>query len=501
MAYISSAHFDNDIFLSYARVDDQKDPGQDKGWVEVFYGYLEVELSKQIGRLNVIEIWRDTRELTSNSYFDAEIQKQINRSAIFLSLTSNGYFHPQSYCLKELQWFYQRAQSGNPVGLNIDNRSRIFNVQLYNIPYEKLPAEYKGTSGQPFHDSQRPTDPGAPLSPDEEPFKEKVRQLARQLYEMLNAVQQAVEPRPAPQPAPVAEDAFTVYLADTSDSLRAVRKRVINELQQSGVRVVGNIPPPYPAQEHEEKVTAAVAGAQLAVHLLNDVAGREIDDEPGKSYVQKQVEISLEHAKSQFIWVPKTLDIQAIEDDETYRNFLDQLENGRRAEAKYNFIRESPASISREILAKIKQLEETVCVPEGAPSAALLDTHLKDQLHALDLSRFLLERSVMSYINPEEDNPQKNVKLFQEMLKRVSVLIIIYGQVAGEWVHERLVAALQIAVAENCPLKLCGIYLPPDGGNGPSRPFDLSDFPDSPPVMVFRKPESFTNLLNTVLGR
>ncbi|HEX8424456.1 MAG TPA: hypothetical protein VF634_13645, partial [Pyrinomonadaceae bacterium] len=170
-------------------------------------------------------------------------------------------------------------------------------------------------------------------------------------------------------------------------------------------------------------------------------------------------------------------------------------------EAKYNFIRESPASISREILAKIKQLEEVVCVPEGAPSAALLDTHLKDQLHALDLSRFLLERSVMSYINPEEDNPQKNVKLFQEMLKRVSVLVIIYGQVAGEWVHERLVAALQIAVAENCPLKLCGIYLPPDGANASSRQFNLGDFPDSPPVIVFRKPESFTNLLNTVLGR
>ncbi|HEX8424435.1 MAG TPA: toll/interleukin-1 receptor domain-containing protein, partial [Pyrinomonadaceae bacterium] len=297
MAYISSAHFDNDIFLSYARVDDQKDPGQAKGWVELFHEYLEVELSKQIGRMGVIEIWRDRRELSSSSYFDAEIQKQINRSAIFLSLTSNGYLHPQSYCLKELQWFYRKAQTGSPVGLSVDNRSRIFNVLLYNIPSGKWPAEYAGTSGQPFNDAKRPDDTGAPLPPDEELFKDNLRQLVRQLFEMLEAVKRAVEPRPEPQPAPVAEDAFTVYLADTSDSLRAVRKRVINELQQSGVRVVSNIPPPYPARQHEETVTAAVAGAQLSVHLLNDVAGREIDDDPGKSYVQKQVEISLEHAK------------------------------------------------------------------------------------------------------------------------------------------------------------------------------------------------------------
>jgi hypothetical protein len=501
MAYISSEHFDNDIFLSYARVDDQRDPGQSKGWVELFHEYLEMELSRQIGRMGMIDIWRDRRELASSSYFDAEIQKQINRSAIFLSLTSNGYLHPQSYCLKELQWFYQKAQTGNPVGLSVDNRSRIFNVLLYNIPPDRWPAEYAGTSGQPFHDAQRPTDPGAPVPPNEDLFKDNLRKLVRELFEMLEAVKRAVEPRAAPQPAPVADDAFTVYLADTADSLRAVRKRVVNELEQGGVRVVSNIPPPYPAQQHEEAVTAAVAGAHLAVHLLNDVAGREIDDDPGKSYVQKQVEISLEHAKSQFIWVPKTLDVQAIEDDDAYRDFLDGLENGRRAEAKYNFIRESPASISREILARIKQLEEAVAVPEGAPSAALLDTHLKDQLHALDLSRFLLERSVISYINPEGDNPQKNIKLFQEMLKRVSVLVIIYGQVAGEWVHERLVAALQIAVAENCPLKLCGIYLPPDATNGASRQFNLGDFPASPPVIVFPKPESFTNLLNAVLGR
>jgi hypothetical protein len=111
------------------------------------------------------------------------------------------------------------------------------------------------------------------------------------------------------------------------------------------------------------------------------------------------------------------------------------------------------------------------------PSAALVDTHLKDQLHALELSQLLLQRNVQPYINPEEDDPRKNMKIFEERLKQVSRLMIIFGQVGEEWVLERLGAALQIAIVERCPLKACGIYFAPPRKKSADAGFNLGFLP------------------------
>jgi len=184
--------------------------------------------------------------------------------------------------------------------------------------------------------------------------------------------------------------------------------------------------------------------------------------------------------------VPQTLDVKSVE-DEAYRNFLDRLENGTRNESAYNFMRESPSSITREILEKISQLKATA-QSESVPSAALVDTHFRDQLHALELIRFLTEKNIQPYINPEEDDPRKNMKILEERLKQVSKLIIVYGSVTEEWVRARLGAAVQIAITENCPLKSCAIYYASPqkksaGGNFklgffPVQTFDSSDLSD-----------------------
>jgi hypothetical protein len=251
-------------------------------------------------------------------------------------------------------------------------------------------------------------------------------------------------------------DAFTVFLADTPDSLRTLRKRVMTELQSKGIKVIADVPPPFDAATHESRAVAALGNAQLAVHLLDSYPGREIEDAEDKSYPQRQVELGIEHATSQFIWVPKSLDLAMLEDG-SYKDFLDRLENGERSEATYKFLRGLPAELPHEILDEIEAARRRA-IPEAPPSAALVDTHFKDQLHALDLIRYLSDRNVQPFINPEEDDPRKNIRILEERLKQVTKLIIVFGSVTADWVRARLGAAVEIAITAGCPLKACGIY-------------------------------------------
>ncbi|HKP84587.1 MAG TPA: hypothetical protein VJZ26_00740, partial [Blastocatellia bacterium] len=249
----------------------------------------------------------------------------------------------------------------------------------------------------------------------------------------------------------------------------------MNELQQEGIRVTGLIPPPYDANSHDAEAIAQISKAHLCVHLLDGLPGREIEGREEKSYPQRQTELGLDHARSQLIWVPQSLDLHSIEEG-TYKSFLDQLENGARGESGYNFIRESPSSIAREILERIEELK-AASQAKTVPSAALIDTHFKDQIHALDLIRFLSDKNIQPFINPEEDDPRKNMKILEERLKQVTKLIIVSGTVSEEWVRARLAAAVQIAITERCPLKACGIYYAGPHGKDASGGFNLGFLP------------------------
>ena len=95
------------------------------------------------------------------------------------------------------------------------------------------------------------------------------------------------------------------------------------------------------------------------------------------------------------------------------------------------------------------------------PLSVLLDTHYKDQLYALDLSRSLLEREIQPFINPQDDDPRKNINILEDRISQVSKLIFFYGKVSKEWVMERMNAALQLIVANNYAVEDFYIFMVP----------------------------------------
>ena len=498
MAYLSPK-FENDIFLSYARVDNES-AREDDGWVDTFRKLLEIELSKLLGRGGILKIWMDVRNLDGNQYFDDEIKNQIRASGVFLALTSRGYLHPECYCRNELAEFYQYAQQ-TPETLRVGTRSRIVNGLLYKINHDDWPIEYKGLGAAKLFDDSE-TDFGDPSSIDGELFESQVKELAREMYELLAALKKSFTPTlPTPPPAPEPPKVDPrVFLADTTESLSELRSSIVNALKKEGFETFPRTPPPYLAADHDELALQRISKADLAIHLFDGSAGEKyINGDGGKTFLQRQAELGLEHAKSQLIWVPpkSLVDIPSIKDD-GYREFLSGLENGHRDKGQYTFLREPASSVPEEIIKKLKETRgcKSVCGSESA----LVEMHRKDQLHALELYPVLIDKELQTFINPDGDDPSTNYDSFQRLVRQISVLIIIFGTVASDWVRERLISSLQLAATiEPRRLKLCGIYAPP-GTGGNERQMSLGSFPGSIPVFFFNDRATLSQLIDMVRG-
>ena len=98
---------------------------------------------------------------------------------------------------------------------------------------------------------------------------------------------------------------------------------------------------------------------------------------------------------------------------------------------------------------------------EGERLSVLLDTHLNDQTYAFDLGKALLENNIQPFINPQEDDPRKNIELLGNRIGQVKKMIFLYGKVSKEWVLERMSAALQLIITRNYPIEDFVIYMAP----------------------------------------
>lgn len=465
MAYVRG--FEHDVFISYSHVDNLTAEGG-PGWVERFHKYLQVGLDRRLGRMGAARIWRD-RRLEPIQEFDQAIFEALEGSAVFLALVSNGYLESE-YCLEEARRFRHKI-AGDGWGEKIGDRRRMAIALLNNIPHDSWPEPFAGTSGAPFHDAEEPDDLGDPTSPgDTDPFRGQLKRLRDSLYRLLVAFHEETEPEAADEAAAAGP---AVFLADVVDSQRAARTRLAGELQRKGVQVLGSVPPPWESGEHEREVAGLVERATLSVHLLDAYPGRPIQGDESSTYDRKQVELALAGPATPLVWVPRELTLEAVEDD-AHRELLDRLENGSREGGGHEFVRGTQAALAAQIVERIEELAARGAGP-AAGSAVLLDTHLKDQLHALELSRLLLAANVQPYINPQEDDPRSNLDVLEARLREVKTLMILYGSVGESWVRERLGAALQLSVTKGLPLESFCVYLAP-----PSKPRDDLDFSFGP---------------------
>ena len=455
MAYIPD--FEYDIFISYAHVDNMVSRGETEGWVNQFYKELNDLLIRRAGRPEIVKIWYDERKIDGNVLFDQSIEKGIKKSAIMICLNSPGYV-ASDYCKQELVTFYEKAQS-EKAGLNIGDNSRIIHVLLNNIPINEWLPEFGGRTGFPFHTAENTESLGDPVDTISPEFFTQIKKVRDKVWQLLNEFPKDQLDTTSTEDN---KDAFTIFMGEVSDTLRIPRKRTIAELERKGFKVITGIPPPDEAVAHEHETNEALGKADLAVHLLDEIPGREIIGDSIICYPQKQAELALKTAKSQMIWLPAETNFEEI-DDKDYKLFLENLESGKSGSKSFEYIRGSKSTLAQEIIDFAEQIKsrQAVKIAETGKFSVLLDTHLNDQLYAYDLSRVLLENSIQPFINPEEDDPRKNMDSLEARIRQVRKLIFIYGNVSKEWVLERMNAAIRLILNNNYPIDDFFIYMAP----------------------------------------
>jgi TIR domain len=131
-------NFEYDLFVSYSHVDNLTSDPEQKGWVDKFHDELRLKLWQRIGDITKLNIFWDSRKIDPSQEFERTLHAALDRTAVFIALTSNGYLRENGWCLRELRRFSQTAQADR-WGMAIGDRRRLFNLLLNKIPVAAFP--------------------------------------------------------------------------------------------------------------------------------------------------------------------------------------------------------------------------------------------------------------------------------------------------------------------------------------------------------------------------
>lgn len=454
-----AAGYKHDIFISYAH-NDNHTPDDTEGWVDRFQGWLESSLVRLRG-LEKLSIWRDSERMSGNTVFSDEIKDAIDGSALFFALVSRNYLNSE-YCLKELNWFYQR-HGAIPSGLKVGNQHRIFTILLNNIPHDQYQQHLPpliGTEGFAFHDGKDQN-----LS-EFTPIKHQ--RFRKQLNRLADGVQVTLEPLENGLTTPVIKGmespANIIYMADVAEPLQTFRSRLIAEIKGQQGTILPNVPPPWEFNPHADEIRKTMDKARYTIHLFDQWQGRTINDRQETTYPREQFAIAKESPALSLVWVPRELEIETIENP-AQRQFLSECANDDRKHGNFEFVQTTQSDFINQVLEKMA-IPVIETPPPSEDESFLVDTHHKDLEYAFDLARYLTQFGVDVEFNKESHDPLRSLSMFEQAIRQVKHLIIIFGKVAPAWVHARVKLALnaineQIQCDHPCCLENIWVYKVP----------------------------------------
>jgi hypothetical protein len=136
----TGAHFDADVLLSAAPLDNMQLVEGRSGWVATLDRALALRISQHTGA--AIVVWWDPLLLDPDT-----LTNRMKRVAVFVAVLSPRYITSEK-ALKQLSdfWTAHEGHAREPV----DRKARIFKVVKMPVPLEKQPQELQGLPGREF---------------------------------------------------------------------------------------------------------------------------------------------------------------------------------------------------------------------------------------------------------------------------------------------------------------------------------------------------------------
>jgi TIR domain len=448
-----------DVFVSYAHVDNDPDPGVPEGWVTTLVNVLRKRLAQRLGRAESFQLWKD-EALRGNAPFSDDIMAAIQSSATLLVILSKGYLL-SPWCARELEVF-RTAVTGK-----LDADKRIFVIERDKVARTERPAAFAGVLGYCFWEDGKGKAPRTFGDPQPDPLRD------RDYYEMLNQLSYelagqierlrpkdpaVMAPKSSPPP-PSSPPLATVFLAEVTDDLKKRRDSVKQYLSQAGLRVLPEGWYPRGTDAFRDASTRDIAEAKLFVQLLSELAGTRTPDLP-TGYNGLQYELAQKAGKPIFQWRP-VLDVAEI-DEEDHRRLLEG------ATVYVEGIEEFKARVVREATAKPKEPPEPdqrgqddVFVFVNAESA---DRALA-QAVSDSLNRLGIENDLPLWDGVSDQDFRKDL---ESKLQVCDAFLLIYG--AGNnpvWVRAQLDESRRARATRKKPFQVIGIYEGPPEAKPP----------------------------------
>ncbi|MBV9926751.1 MAG: TIR domain-containing protein [Acidobacteria bacterium] len=360
----SPPQFEDDIFISYAHIDNQPLAEGLEGWIATLHERLRIRLEQLTGER--VRLWRDPK-LQGNDVFAETLIARLSKSALLVAVISPRYVKSE-WCLRELSEFCRRAESYG--GLTLGDRSRVFKVVKFNVPLQEHPPQLQGMLGYEFYEYDAARDRAREFSPDVLPARdirywEKLDDLAYDIKGMIETMRRAGDaPALAPTLPPAGGPSKTVYLAETTSDLGAERDLIKRELQQRGHVVLPDRELPLRGGALREAVREYLGRSELSVHLLGAHYGIIPEDE-GRSLAEIQSELAgaCGEGLRRIVWMPVGLEAR----DERQREFVNGLCLGLTLNGH------GKAEVLQTSLEDLKQLIGERVADQPKLSATLLD--------------------------------------------------------------------------------------------------------------------------------
>lgn len=461
--------FENDVFLSYAHIDDQVLAEGQKGWISSLHRALEVRLAQLLGKEP--KIWRDPK-LQGNDVFADSLIEYLPGVAVLVSVLSPRYVK-SDWCQRELTEFLKACETTG--GGRFAHKLRVFKVVKTPVPPEQQPPELQPVLGYEFYTIEPHSGRSRELHPAGAPeiqrlYWDKLDDLAHDIADLLTVLEREAYGVPAPAAdAPLG----MVYLAETSSDLKERRDSIKRELQAHGYTVLPEQSLPLVAAEAAAAVREQLARCRLSIHIVGGNYGI-VPEGATASMVALQHELAIERAATgdfcRLIWMPPGLTSQ----DERQQQFIDEMQTDPRNDAGADLLKTSVEDFKSVLHLRLvpPAPPEPAVEPALAPVAGtaqppkriylICDQRDLDTVRTLE--DLLFDRH-FDVILPVFEGDEANLRRdHEENLTDCDAALVYYGAGSELWLRSKLRELQKIAgYGRTKPLIGKAVYVaPPD---------------------------------------
>jgi hypothetical protein len=450
-------NFEEDVFISYAHIDNEPLTEGLKGWVETLHERLSIRLSQLLGER--VNIWRDP-ELQGNEVFADTLVERLQNTAILISVISPRYVK-SDWCLKELSEFGRFAsQKGN---LRVGDKMRVFKVVKTYVSISQHPLDMQGLLGYEFFEYDQARERAKEFNPDISPSRDqrywdKLEDLANEIQQMISYLRSV---KTSVTPIPAVPSGKTVYVAETTWDRREDRDRIRRELQLHGHQVLPREELPPIGSELRRIGSENLQQCQLSIHMIGARRGI-IPEEEEKSIVELQYEMAQEcgDGLQRIIWMPKDLKAQ----EETHQKFLDNLRLGLTTDGRTDLIEENLEELKTIMLDKLSEKQKAREVEPDSAADEMRSVYLLCNKQDIDdaamLQDYLCNQGLMAILPAVEGSDEELIQIQNEWLKMCDGVLIYFGRANEIWLQQKQIELLKIfGQGRAKPFLAKGVYI------------------------------------------